>query len=59
MDFGTEASLADYFMTGLLATVVNSDLDVLIVLSTLRTKINEQIDAELERWSTGLEPGDE
>jgi hypothetical protein len=59
MEYGTPDNLASYFFTGLLATIATSDLDALSCLVELRKKINEEIDAELERWSDGLEPDNE
>jgi hypothetical protein len=59
MEYGTPANLASYFFTGLVATIATSELDPLTCLVELRKKINDEIDAELERWSDGLEPDNE
>lgn len=59
MDFGNEEATANYFITGLLATITANDLNALTTLVEVKKRLDDEIDYELERWADGLDADDE
>jgi polyphosphate kinase len=54
MDFGNEEVTANYFITGLAATIASNGLDALTALVEVKKRLDEEINKALEHWADKL-----